>query len=180
MKNSPLIQTAIDFATFAHRHQQRKYTFQPYIDHPLAVAELVSTVHHTEEMIIAAILHDTVEDTEITFDEIKNIFGDEVVSLVENLTDVSNLSEGNRAFRKNKDLMHTAKASPFAKTIKLADLIDNTVSIMANDLNFGRTFLKEKAALLNVLKEGDSALYQKATELLIENQKIIAITFKST
>ena len=87
--------------------------------------------------------------------------------LVRDLTDVSKPEDGNRAVRKEIDRQHTAQASPQAKTIKLADLISNTVSIVEHDPKFARIYLKEKALLLEVLTEGDPTLYAMATKLLI-------------
>lgn len=103
---------AREFATEAHSaiDHRRKYTNQPYIEHPLAVAELVRSVPHTEEMIAAALLHDVVEDTPVMIDEIREEFGSQVAELVDWLTDVSRQSDGNRRVRKHMDLMHLAKA----------------------------------------------------------------------
>ena len=64
------LKKAIEFATKAHEGQVRKYTGEPYIVHPLEVAEIVKTVEHTEEMLMAAVLHDTVEDTDTTIEDI--------------------------------------------------------------------------------------------------------------
>ena len=158
---------AKEFATLAHARagQTRKYTGEPYINHPAAVAELVRGVPHTEAMLCAAWLHDTVEDCGISLDEIERVFGFEVATLVEQLTDVSKPSDGNRAIRKAIDREHTANASPEAKTIKLADLIDNTRSIVERDPSFARVYLKEKRLLLEVLREGDSTLWEEANRL---------------
>jgi hypothetical protein len=82
------------------------------------------------------------------------------------LTDVSRPEDGNRAARKAIDLAHTAKASPAAKTIKLADLIDNTRSIVERDPDFAKVYLQEKARLLEVLQEGDPTLMAMAREYL--------------
>lgn len=166
-KYSDTVKGALDFATDAHEGQFRKYSNNtvPYIVHPEEVARIVSTVPHTKAMLMAALLHDTLEDTEATHEDILANFGEEVASLVSDLTDVSKPSDGNRAVRKLIDLQHTAKASPSAKTIKLADLISNSKSIIENDVNFARVYLKEKARLLDVLKEGDPALYAQAVAI---------------
>ena len=160
---------AKEFATLAHEKvgQKRKYTGEPYINHPAAVVELVRGVKHTNAMLCAAWLHDTVEDCGISLDEIERIFGFEVASLVDQLTDVSKPSDGNRATRKAIDRDHIAKATPEAKTIKLADLIDNTHSIVERDPSFARVYLKEKMLLLEVLREGDSALWNEAHRLAV-------------
>ena len=69
-----------------------------------------------------------------------------MAELVDDLTDVSKPQDGNRATRKELDRQHTAKASPDAKTIKLADLISNSRSIMKDDPNFAKVYMKEKAS----------------------------------
>jgi (p)ppGpp synthase/HD superfamily hydrolase len=162
---------ARDFATRYHASidHRRKYTGEPYITHPAAVVELVRSVPHTEAMICAAWLHDTVEDTPCALDEIERVFGFEVAALVEMLTDVSKPSNGKRAVRKAIDSEHTAKASPAAKTIKLADLIDNTTSIVERDPSFAKVYLAEKAMLLEVLRDGDATLWEMAHGMLSSN-----------
>lgn len=155
---------ALAFASKAHGSidQRRKYTGEPYIVHPRAVAEIVRSVPHTAEMIAAAYLHDVVEDTPVTINEIETQFGPVVAELVGWLTDVSKPSDGNRRKRKHLDVLHTAKAPPYAKTIKLADLIDNTKSIAKHDPGFWQVYRREKLALLDVLKEGDATLWKLA------------------
>lgn len=152
------------FATEAHASigQTRKYTGDPYIVHPAGVVALVRSVPHTEEMLCAAWLHDTVEDTPVELVDIKREFGNEIATLVYMLTDISKPTDGNRAIRKAIDREHTAMASPQAKTIKLGDLIDNTKTIVRHDPAFSRIYLAEKALLLEVLKEGDSSLWEMA------------------
>jgi (p)ppGpp synthase/HD superfamily hydrolase len=154
---------AIARALATHHHsrigQVRKYTGEPYIVHPAAVVKIVRSVPHTEEMLAAAWLHDTVEDTEATLDEIERECGVDVAELVEMLTDPSRPEDGSRTRRKAIDRAHTAKASPAAKTVKLADLIDNTRSIVKADPRFARIWLDEKRKLLEVLREGDPRLW---------------------
>ena len=157
------------FATDAHESIEhvRKYTGDPYINHPAAVAEIVRRVPHTKEMIAAAWLHDTVEDTAATSDEIYEMFGHKVADMVEMLTDISKPEDGNRAKRKAIDRDHTALASPAAMTIKLADLIDNSSSILARDPKFAAVYLREKALLLKVLEKGDSTLWDRANNIML-------------
>ena len=71
LKVSTQEQLAKKFATHAHGDQKRKYTLEPYIAHPAAVVELVRGVPHTEAMLCAAWLHDVVEDTPVTIDEVE-------------------------------------------------------------------------------------------------------------
>lgn len=159
---TPLEQRARDFAARYHAGQARKYTGEPYINHPAAVVELVRSVPHTEEMLAAAWLHDTLEDTAATAVQIEDEFGFEVLELVSYLTDVSGPADGNREQRKALDRAHTAAAPVGAKTVKLADLIDNSKSILARDPGFAKVYLAEKRLLLEVLREGDSTLWEIA------------------
>lgn len=159
-----LVERAREYAINAHKRidHRRKYTQHPYSVHLGAVAKLVSSVSDDPEMIAAAWLHDVVEDTSATLYDIELEFGKSVAALVEDLTDVSKPSDGNRTTRKAIDRHHLAHASPKAKTVKLADLIDNCQDICKNDKRFARVFLEEMDPLLNVLQEGDAALYELA------------------
>jgi len=163
---SDLERRAYAFALTAHEGQMRKYTGEPYIVHPEEVAELVRSVPHTEEMLAAAWLHDTVEDTDVTLFDIAGKFGIEVATLVEWLTDVSGPADGNRAKRKAKDRSHVAGAPPDAKTVKLADLISNSRSIVQHDPSFAKVYLAEKALLLGVLRDGDAGLWHEAARIV--------------
>lgn len=159
-----LITRAIDYATQAHARidQRRKYSNQPYDVHLKSVANLIREVVDDDEMVAAAWLHDTVEDTPATVEDIEREFGSSVAGLVSELTDVSRPGDGNRAARKRIDRLHLAKASSRAKTIKLADLIDNCRDICRHDNRFCKVFLNEMEALLGVLQEGDETLYKRA------------------
>ena len=161
-----VVKKALEFATEAHKGQVRKYTGEPYIVHPIEVMELVKQVIDDPEMQAAALLHDVVEDTPVSINEIKDEFGPRVAALVSDLTDVSKPEDGNRALRKELDRQHTAKASPDAKTVKLADLISNGRSIIKDDPNFAKVFMKEKAALLDVMTEGNIILFKQASDMV--------------
>lgn len=170
---SELIIRAQNFATTEHQriNHVRKYTNKPYQTHLQAVAKLVATVTDDEEVIAAAWLHDTVEDTPATLGDIEMEFGSHIAELVEELTDVSKPSDGNRAARKEIDRQHLATSSRRAKTIKLADLIHNCVDIVKNDEKFARTFISEMQALLDVLEGGDVTLLKRANKLLIKSSE---------
>ena len=152
------------FATAAHAAvgQLRKYTHEPYIVHPAEVVQILKTVPHTEAMVAAAWLHDTVEDTGVTLELVRAEFGDEVATLVGWLTDVSRPDHGNRAARKAVDRAHTAAAPAEAQSIKAADLISNTRSIVAHDPKFAETYLAEKRQLLEVMHRADPVLLAQA------------------
>jgi len=157
---------ALIFATRAHESidQRRRYTNQPYIVHPIAVAEIVRSVPHTSDMVAAALLHDTIEDTDTTLEDINDAFGHDIADLVYWLTDVSKPSDGTREVRKAIDRAHTARAPAEAQTIKLADLIDNTKTISVHDPDFWKVYRREKLLLLEVLTKGDRTLWERAME----------------
>ena len=141
------------FATAAHAAigQKRKYSGDDYIVHPQRVAAIVEKHGGTDEMIAAAWLHDTVEDTDVTLELITKTFGYEIASIVEGLTDVSLPSDGNRAKRKSIDRMHSASASTEAQFVKCADIIDNSWDIAENDLSFAKVYKSEVFLLLNAM-----------------------------
>jgi (p)ppGpp synthase/HD superfamily hydrolase len=146
------LKRGLEFATKAHGDQKRKYSGRPYIEHPIGVARMLSHFDHDENILVAAILHDTVEDTHVSLAEVGEAFGNDVLQLLSDLTDVSHVGEGNRRARKERDLEHTSAAQPQAKTIKALDLAHNAVSIVRHDNKFARIFLKEMEALMEVLE----------------------------
>lgn len=162
-RSQMLIDYACRYAQAAHGDQKRKYTGEPYITHPIAVARIVADVTDDCEMIAAAFLHDVIEDTHVTPEDlIRDGFGGGVARLVVQLTNVSKPSDGNRKIRKALDRGALAYVPPRAKTIKLADLIHNSESIVQYDPAFAKVYMAEKVELLRVLKDGDARLYKKA------------------
>jgi (p)ppGpp synthase/HD superfamily hydrolase len=158
-----MYQRALQFATNAHGDQVRKYTGIPYIEHPIAVAELIKGLPgHTEEMVAAALLHDVVEDTDATIQDICDEFGTVVGMYVEYLTDISKPEDGNRKKRKELDAFHYARGPAEAQTIKVADLIDNTADIYKHDPRFWEVYKHEKWFSLNLLIDADPILWNRA------------------
>lgn len=166
-----LVSKARCYATEAHLriHHRRKYSLEPYDVHLKNVAGIVASVTDDPEMIAAAWLHDVVEDTPASFIDIEREFGHGLAELVGELTDVSQPSDGNRATRKAIDRSRLAGVSSQAKTIKLADLIDNCRDVCGHDPEFARVYLTEMAALLEVLTDGDQTLYRRASAMLSAN-----------
>jgi len=170
---SNIVKRAKIFAKEFHKGHLRKYTNDPYTVHLEAVAGMVASIIDDQNMVAAAWLHDTVEDTTATIEDIEREFGSDVSGMVADLTDICTLTDGNRKVRKAKERDHTAKASARAKTIKLADIIDNIRSIVPLDMGFARTYVPEKEQLMEVLKEGNSALYALASKLIEEARDAI-------
>lgn len=165
------IRKALTFQRWAHEGQKRKYTGEPYANHPIAVATIVAEVTNDADMICAALLHDTVEDTDVQLGDILEHFGVRVYRLVFDLTDCSKRKHGTRAQRKEIDREFISMASADAKTIKLADLIDNTRSICEHDPAFAAIYMPEKVEVLKVLKQGNSVLWNRANDIAMEYQR---------
>jgi (p)ppGpp synthase/HD superfamily hydrolase len=168
------IQKTIEFATKAHGDQKRKYTGEPYIVHPISVSKRIEDLGIDGDILHAAILHDVVEDTPITLEEIRQEFGDSIANIVEELTDVYtsvNFPDLNRKARKKLEIERLSKISEQAQTIKLSDIIDNLPSIMEGDPGFGMVYIQEKIGIVNVLTKGDERLRKKALEMIEKYSK---------
>src|ERR1019366_8000301 len=127
MNENPIVALAraYHFAAARHVHQRRKgEAAEPYMNHLTEVAELVAqaTRGSDPEVIIAAVLHDTVEDTDTALDDLKAQFGERVASLVAEVTDDKSLP---KQTRKDLQVTHAANASRGARIIKLADKTSN-------------------------------------------------------
>jgi guanosine-3',5'-bis(diphosphate) 3'-pyrophosphohydrolase len=133
----------------AHAGILRKYIKTPYIEHPRAVAKIVNRHGLPPHIVAAALLHDVVEDTPVTLDHLATVFPPDVVAAVAYMTDQSH--DGNRRERKAAECARLATGTPEQQSLKLADLIDNTASIVDHDPKFARTYLAEKRALLDAL-----------------------------
>lgn len=169
----------IEYAKELHKNQKRKYTGDPYFVHLEAVAKKVEIYLDDEltslcvaypheflqianSMIYAAYLHDSLEDTDVTHEELRvwlhnNICfpeADRVLQLVVELTDVytkENFPELNRKQRKVLEANRIGYASEFTQVIKMCDMLDNTESIVAHDEKFAKVYLKEKDYLLECM-----------------------------
>ena len=126
----PLIFEALRFAAQKHRDQRRKDSrSSPYINHPIAVAsELVSAGVRRPDILAAAILHDTIEDTWTTPEELDEAFGPEIRHMVELMTDDKRLPKSER---KRLQTEHAAELPADVKQIKIADKIANVVDMCA-------------------------------------------------
>jgi len=127
-----LVVKAANFAAFKHRNQRRKDAdASPYINHPLALANVLSNEAGITDsaVICAALLHDTIEDTETTLEELQAKFGKVIASVVGEVTDDKALP---KAERKRLQIVHARTASRRARLVKLADKICNLRDITTN------------------------------------------------
>lgn len=127
-----LILKAAQFAAHKHKNQRRKdASASPYINHPLALASTLREEGQVKDAIVlaAALLHDTIEDTETDYEELRGQFGDDVAEIVAEVTDTKWLQ---KASRKRLQISKAARASSGAKLVKLADKISNLRDIIAS------------------------------------------------
>jgi guanosine-3',5'-bis(diphosphate) 3'-pyrophosphohydrolase len=124
-----LLFKALSFSAEKHTKQRRKYIDKtPYINHPISLANILSQRWVIDENVLcAAILHDTIEDTETTVDELQEHFGEKITSIVLEVTDDKSLE---KSVRKQKQVEHAATISHEAKLVKLADKIANITDII--------------------------------------------------
>jgi (p)ppGpp synthase/HD superfamily hydrolase len=149
------------FAREAHMDQVRKYTGNPHVDHLAEVAGIVATLDLPEGPIAIATawLHDAAEDQGVSGARLHILFGGDISEGVMWLTD---FEQGNRAERKHLSRERLAMAPGWVQTIKCADLISNTSSIVKHDPKFAVTYLEEKRLLLDVMTRADSRLVEIA------------------
>ncbi|MFL5561514.1 MAG: HD domain-containing protein [Gemmatimonadaceae bacterium] len=130
MSDTTTLLRAAHFAAARHRKQKRKGSAgEPYINHPIAVAELIASVGRVSDVLTlaAAILHDTVEDTDATLDDIEREFGADIRGIVAELTDDKSLPSDER---KRLQVANAPNASRRAKIVKLADKSVNVADIV--------------------------------------------------
>ncbi|MGK7390377.1 MAG: HD domain-containing protein [Candidatus Cyclobacteriaceae bacterium M2_1C_046] len=175
--NEPILEKVRQYAEDAHGEQKRKYSEEKYIRHPERVMKLCSEYNDELTVLAAALLHDVLEDTPVTTEELEryllNIMDRkaalETISLVVDLTDIytkANFPQFNRKERKKLEAKRLQDAHPKAQTVKYADIIDNSIDITQNDPDFARVFLREGKLLLNNMNKGNPALHEKAKRTL--------------
>ncbi len=165
-----MIQSALAIASLYHRNQKRKYTGEPYIEHPKLVAKIITDYMEACDDIplfafdpmdysviqSAALLHDTIEDTNATYEEIQKVFGKSVCDLVYFLTDDLTPKDGNRKLRKEKYLEKLLDSPYEAKCLKIADVLANVRNLAevvpAEDKGFAIKYVGEKQQMVEAFK----------------------------
>lgn len=121
-----LLHNAIEYAAIKHRNQYRKGTDTPYIVHPMEVLQILAINGCSPEVQIAGVLHDTVEDTDATLDDIEMLFGSEIAALVKSDTEDKSLPW----LRRKEIAIEGIKShSIAAKQLLCADKLSNIKSI---------------------------------------------------
>jgi (p)ppGpp synthase/HD superfamily hydrolase len=170
-----LLEAIREYADNAHGSQMRKYAPDRYIVHPVRVMKMCREYTNDVATLAAALLHDVLEDTPVTKEELHQFLtsvmakenADKTAALVEDLTDVyvkKAFPKLNRRTRKNKENQRLKTIAPESQTVKYADIIDNCNEIVVHDPDFAKVFLHECRANLKVIDKGDPKLYQRALE----------------
>jgi hypothetical protein len=170
-----ILQQVKEFADKSHGNQTRKYTGQRYIVHPVEVMEICSEYTDNISILAAALLHDVLEDTPVTEEELLDFLlkimpekgAKKTLDLTVELTDVYTKDaypQFNRRVRKDKEHQRSSKTSWGAQTIKYADIISNSIDISKHDKNFGPKFLNEVRSQLKTMNHGHPKLYKRAVE----------------
>jgi len=172
-------QKLLDFVKLQHGSQLRKYTNEPYWHHLVSVAEIVS--EYEPNGIEIALCHDLLEDTECTkemlFDSLCSAgydkdFSKNIVFAVIDLTDVFTHECYPRLNRKERKLLELKKLrtiSTISQSVKYADLIDNSSSIVEHDKGFAKVYLQEKQEILSVMRAGNPGLLKRCEQVLEES-----------
>jgi guanosine-3',5'-bis(diphosphate) 3'-pyrophosphohydrolase len=165
------------FADRAHGDQRRKYSSERYIFHPMRVMESCRDYTDDDAVLAAALLHDVLEDTKVTREEMLEFLqsimpaatATRTFDLVVELTDVytkKNYPGLNRRARKLKEADRLSKISADAQTVKYADIIDNVTNIFVNDPDFAVVFIQEGRTALRKMEKGDQELFDKAMRMI--------------
>ena len=171
--NTELLDRAIVFAVEAHAGTERRGKGFPYIVHPLEAVEIVSTITPDQELLAAAALHDTVEDTDVTEAQIREEFGDRIADLVAAESDVfpEGLSERESwRGRKQAAIDRLARSSHDAKIVAIGDKLSNMRAI-------ARDYARQGDALWNIFHVKDKASHAWHYRGLLEALRELEGTF---
>ena len=177
MANKPLdtrlLDRAIVFAVRAHAGTERRGKGFPYIVHPMEAVEIVATMTSDQELLAAAVLHDTVEDTDTTVEQIRTEFGDRIASLVASESDIvvdGCSEEDSWHARKQAAIDRLARASHDAKTVALGDKLSNMRAI-------ARDYAQQGDALWNLFHVKDRKEHEWHYRGLAESLRELQDTF---
>jgi guanosine-3',5'-bis(diphosphate) 3'-pyrophosphohydrolase len=168
--NGKLLLEALSFAADKHRDQRRKDSHaSPYINHPIQVAHILSSVGlvNDEVVVAAALLHDTVEDTDTSPEELAERFGTKISGLVSEMTDDKTLPKEER---KKFQIEHAPSLSVEATLVKLCDKICNVSDVTVNppadwDMDRRRKYFEWSKAVVDRCPRVDTPLYSRFYEL---------------
>jgi (p)ppGpp synthase/HD superfamily hydrolase len=166
----------IEFVKQSHGDQKRKYTGDPYVTHLLNVCSRV--IHLGSPFVEVALCHDLYEDTKVNFDSLYKRLIEigydlpesyNICTYTQELTDKFTKEDYphlNRARRKSLESKRLSTVSFVSQTVKYADLLDNSYSILAHDSKFAETYMTEKKQIISLMRAGDRILMKQCDDLL--------------
>ena len=183
--NTDLFDKAAKFAIDAHRGTERRGKGFPYIIHPMEAASIVASMTNDQEMLAAAVLHDVIEDTDTTAEDLRREFGDRVAQLVVEESDICVEGPKSDSWHKRKQaaIDHLSKASFDAKMVALGDKLSNMRAIardyaMLGDVLWNRFNVKDRASHAWHYRGLSDALRElEATEAYREFESLINQVF---
>jgi guanosine-3',5'-bis(diphosphate) 3'-pyrophosphohydrolase len=172
-----LIQSIEEFARKAHGNQQRKFEPGPYVIHLIRVKNICQEYTPDAVVLSAALLHDVLEDTEVKAEELRQFLqtvteqktAGNILNLVIDLTDIytkNNYPQWNRRKRKKMEAERLSRVRPDAQTIKYADIIDNSHTIVHAEDGFASVYLHEARVIIDMMKKGHPELRSRAEETI--------------
>lgn len=163
------------FAAHSAVKQVRKYTGEPYINHPRTVAGMIQALPgHSWQQVVLALLHDVVEDTGVTLDQVKAEFGEDIHDGLYFLTNVGK-EAGNRAARHEINCARLRQAPGWVATVKVLDIRDNTGRIVELDPVFAPQYLKEKEQAMFNLSQADPIAWKLTMERIQKGQHLCRV-----
>lgn len=173
----PKIRAAREFAIKRHGDQKREFTGEPYWHHCGRVANQMIRYCASTEIVVAAWLHDTLEDTDATYNELVKEFGVESADIVLEVTNVSRKEHGSRPMRKRLDRQYLTGASWRGQMVKCGDTIDNIPSIVEHNVKFAQVYVPEKRELMLsmiTIRQTCYPIWAAAWDVVIAGQRSIA------
>jgi (p)ppGpp synthase/HD superfamily hydrolase len=179
MSEEEIIRYVTAFADRSHGEQVRKYTGERYLVHPVRVMKTLQEFTNDKTVLCAALLHDVLEDTPVTAEEIREALlqvmnqeqVEKVIHLVLELTDVfikNSYPKLNRRSRKEKEATRLSSVTPDTQSIKYADIIDNVTDIIKQDADFAKVYVQEAKRMLQLMDKGNATLRNRAMQLVDE------------
>ncbi len=171
--DTDLLDRAIIFAVKAHHNSERRGKGFPYIVHPMEAVEIVATITSDQELLAAAVLHDTVEDTDVTLEDIRHEFGDRVASIVEAESDknIEGVSETDTWMERKQAAIDRLRQAPLdAKIVAMGDKLSNMRAIY-------RDYLTKGDSLWQIFHVSDKSVHEWRYRKLAESLSDLSDTF---
>jgi hypothetical protein len=169
---SPFVMSVLKFSKESHNGQERRFINLPYIMHPMELATRLLLEKFSDDVIAGALLHDVVEDCNVSLDAIENQFNKQVAYYVYYLSDIAKPEEGNRKVRQDINFIHFSKSDWDTHNIKLVDLISNTRSLVICDPRFASVYLPELINGMDYFKEHEKKLSPNLLTMLQDIVKV--------